>query len=139
MILRITNFGFIFLAGILTGCWSSNEKISDTDRLVYTVSGESFVLDKECLDYLYNDSSDINSRLFIKIKNKTKCSGKLNSLFKKNIKKEVVVSFNNTEVTKATIYTPLKVQNGFYQSVPNKHTALKIMEAYKMTEDDHIF
>lgn len=83
MILRITNFGFIFLAGILTGCWSSNEKTNDTDRLVYTVSGESFVLDKECLDYLYNDSSDINSRLFIKIKNKTKCSGKLNSLFKK--------------------------------------------------------
>lgn len=64
---------------------------------------------------------------------------KIKFFIQKNIKKEVVVSFNNTEVTKATIYTPLKIQNEFYQSVPNKHTALEIMEAYKMTEDDHIF
>lgn len=142
MVLSITRVAFIFLtitaAFILTTCQYSNKNISSADRLAYTVDNEKFVLNKECLDYL-GLRTDSKFTLFIKIKNKSKCSGRFNFLVKKNIGKNLITSFNNSELDILTIKTPIEVQEGYFQRFTNKNMVLEIMKAYNVIEDETVF
>jgi hypothetical protein len=95
----------------------------------YLSNDENFHLTPSCINSFIPQEK--NNTIFIKVKNNPDCSGKFNTFWKNNVGKKASVSFNkNFLIKNVNIYSPIKIENGFYQAVDSALLLKEIVDSF---------
>ncbi|WP_154905061.1 hypothetical protein [Klebsiella michiganensis] len=105
--------------------------------ITYTSNGNEFILEKKCVksvkmeDFPDSGKEYVYTTAFFNLNKEDICFKEFGVFFKNNVGHDAIIKFNGEVLASAKIGSPLNAEEGFYQSIPDRALANKILDAYK--------